>query len=253
MMKPYLVSAIQESGITVKNNQPETMLENICSETTLRQLKECLEGVCSEGTGKDLFKGAFYKVAGKTGTALVANGNRGYADHIYQSSFAGYFPADHPKYSCIVVIKNKPFAKKYYGAAVAGPVFKELADKLMSANPDPMAAPVWKKDSSQFYYAGSTRDMKEVVRTIGLDYRDSAGKNEWGRLYASNDLRVLNKEMVSRQTIPDVKGMGLKDALYLLESMDLRVSVKGLGKVKTQNPEPGTTTKKNELIYIQLN
>ena len=79
-----------------------------------------------------LFKDTYYKVAGKTGTALVANGNRGYADHIYQSSFAGYFPANHPKYSCIVVIKNKPFAKKYLGAAVAGPVFKEVSDKLMS-------------------------------------------------------------------------------------------------------------------------
>jgi len=253
MMRPYLVSAIQESGITVQQNQPQTMLESICSETTLRQLKECLEGVCSEGTGKDLFKGSFYKVAGKTGTALVANGNRGYADHIYQSSFAGYFPADHPKYSCIVVIKNKPFAKKYYGAAVAGPIFKELADKLMSANADPLTAPVLKKDSSQFYYAGSTRDMKEVVRTVGLDYTDSAGKNEWGRLYASNDIRVLNKETVSRQTIPDVKGMGLKDALYLLESMDLRVAVRGMGKVRTQSPEPGSILRKNEMITIQLN
>ena len=253
MMRPYLVSAIQEAGITVKDNQPEIMLEKICSDATLRQLKECLEGVCTEGTGKDLFKGSFYKVAGKTGTALIANGNRGYADHIYQSSFAGYFPAGNPKYSCIVVIRNKPFAKKYYGAAVAGPVFKELADKLMSATADPMEAPILKQDSSQFYYAGSVRDMKEVVSTVGLSYADSAGRNEWGRLYASNDQRVLNKEMVSGTTIPDVKGMGLKDALYLLESMDLRVAVKGIGKVKTQNPEPGTATKKNETIYIQLN
>ena len=255
MMKPYLVNTIQESGITVKDNQPTTVIERICSDETLRQLKECLEGVCKDegGTGTKLFKNSFYKVAGKTGTALIANGSRGYADHIYQSSFAGYFPADHPRYSCIVVIKNKPFAKKYYGAAVAGPVFKELADKLMSAASDPMEAPIYKKDSSQFYYAGSTRDMKLVTRAVGLDYKDSAGKNEWSHLYASNDQAVMNKEIVSRQTIPNVKGMGLKDALYLLESMDLRVAAKGRGKVRTQSVEPGASLQKNETIILQLN
>jgi cell division protein FtsI (penicillin-binding protein 3) len=257
MMKPYLVSAIQESGITVRENHPQALIENICSEGTLRQLKECLEGVCIEGTGKDLFKNSFYKVAGKTGTALVANGSRGYADHIYQSSFAGFFPADNPRYSCIVVIKNKPFAKKYYGAAVAGPVFKEVADKLMSEDgentPLPPGSPVWKKDSSQFYYAGSTRDMKEVIRTLGLSYRDSAGKNEWGCLYAANDQPVLHKETVSRQTVPDVKGMGLKDALYLLETLDLRVTARGRGKVKNQSMPPGSTLTKNQTIMLELN
>ena len=255
MMRPYLVNTIQESGITVKENQPTTVIDKVCSEGTLRQLKECLEGVCKDqgGTAATLFKNSFYKVAGKTGTALVANGSRGYADHIYQSSFAGYFPADHPKYSCIVVIKNKPFAKVFYGAKVAGPVFKELADKLMSETSDPMEAPILKKDSAQFYYAGSTRDMKQVINTIGLAYKDSAVKSEWSHLYATNDQAVLNRNMISRQTIPDVKGMGLKDALYLLESMDLRVSAKGRGKVKTQSMEPGTALQKNETITLQLN
>jgi len=255
MMRPYLVSAIQESGITVRENTPEPMVEKICSDATLAQLKECLNGVCTEGTAKDLFKGAFYKVAGKTGTALVANGNRGYADHIYQSSFAGYFPADHPLYSCIVVIKNKPFAKKYYGAAVAGPVFKELADKLMSSGSSPMEAPTQPitRDSAQFFYAGATRDMQQVVHTLGMKYIDSTGKNDWGRLYASNYQSVMNSEAVSRQTMPDVKGMGLKDALYLLESMDLKVAAKGRGRVKMQSIPPGAALKKNEPVLIQLN
>jgi cell division protein FtsI (penicillin-binding protein 3) len=254
MMKPYLVSAIQESGITVRENTPETMIEKICSDATLAQLKECLDGVVIEGTGKDLFKGSFYKVAGKTGTALVANGNRGYADHIYQSSFAGYFPADHPKYSCIVVIKNKPFAKKYYGAAVAGPVFKELADKLMSSESGPMEATIHPitRDSAQFFYAGSTRDMQQVIHTLGVGYTDSAGKNEWSRLYAANYQPVLNKEVITRQTMPDVKGMGLKDALYLLESMDLKVAAKGRGKVRVQSIQPGSALRKNAPVLIQL-
>ncbi len=255
MMKPYLVSAVQESGMTVKENAPETMIEKVCSDATLAQLQECLNGVVIEGTAKDLFKGSFYKVAGKTGTALVANGSRGYADHIYQSSFAGYFPADHPMYSCIVVIKNKPFAKKYYGAAVAGPVFKELADKLMSTESGPMTAEVrpMTRDSAQFFYAGATRDMQHVTRTLGVSYIDSAGKNEWSRLYASGQLSVMNGETVTRQTMPDVKGMGLKDALYLLESMDLKVAAKGRGKVRTQSIPPGAALKKNEPVSIQLN
>lgn len=255
MMRPYLVSSIQEHGILVKENAPEVAIEKICSDATLTQLKECLNGVVIEGTAKDLFKGAFYKVAGKTGTALVANGSRGYADHIYQSSFAGYFPADHPVYSCIVVIKNKPFAKKYYGAAVAGPVFKELADKLMSSESGPMEATIrpMTKDSAQFFYAGSTRDMQAVVNKLGVAYTDSAGKSEYSRLYASNYHPVMNGEAVSRQAMPDVKGMGLKDALYLLENMNLKVAAKGRGKVKMQSIPPGAALKKNETVSIQLN
>jgi cell division protein FtsI (penicillin-binding protein 3) len=256
MMKPYLVNAIQESGITVKETEPVVLIPNICSETTLRQLKECLEGVCKdpEGTAHTMFQNSFYKVAGKTGTALVANGSRGYADHIYQSSFVGYFPAGHPKYTCIVVIKNHPFAKVYLGAKVAGPVFKELADKLMSVDPDLTQPASLTRDSSRYYYAGYTHDIRQVQQTFDLAYTDSAAKNEWSRLYASAEgaRPVLNKEPVPRQAVPDVKGMGLKDALYLLEGMDLKVAVRGSGRVKTQNPEPGSAYKKNETILIQL-
>jgi len=259
MMKPYLVSAVQESGITVKENQPTVLIDNICSEGTLRKLQDCLYAVCNstdEGaTGVKLFRNSFYKVAGKTGTALVANGSRGYADHIYQSSFVGYFPASAPKYTCIVVIKNKPFAKVYYGAAVAGPVFRELSDRLMSAEPGPVVQPEISKDSGKFYYAGLTRDLKKVGEVMNMSYMDSAGKNEWSRLYtsAAESRPVLGREVVARQVVPDVKGMGLKDALYLLESMDLRVSVAGSAWEKRQRPEPGSALVKKETISIQLN
>jgi cell division protein FtsI (penicillin-binding protein 3) len=255
MMQPYLVDAVQESGITVKENSPSAVVDKICSDETLHQLKECLEGVCQEGTAKSVFKNAFYKVAGKTGTALVANGSRGYADHIYQSSFAGYFPAADPKYSCIVVIKNKPHAKEYLGAKVAAPVFKEVADRLMSADAAP--APVtWQRDSAQFYYAGATGELKEVMQTVGLDYRDSAANDQWGRLYSGNPRKgqpVLNRQGMAARVMPDVKGMGLKDALYLLENMELKVVPNGRGKVRTQSISPGIALQKNETIFIQLN
>ncbi len=222
MMKPYLVSSIQENGILVKQNEPTAMMEKICSDETLRQLKECLEGVCqeSEGTAMKVFRDAFYKVAGKTGTALVANKSRGYADHIYQSSFVGYFPAAAPKYTCIVVIKTKPFAKVYVGAKVAGPVFRDVADHLMSASLE-----------------------------AGLNYADSAGTTSQNQLFASVSQPGLP---ANRQTVPDVKGMGLKDALYVLESMNMKVAVKGSGRVRTQSVEPGSPLQKKESIFIQL-
>lgn len=259
MMKPYLVNAIKENGLVVRENQPEVLEQAVCSEQTLRLLQECLKGVCNDphGTGFSLFKGAPYSVAGKTGTSLIANGNRGYADHIYQSSFAGYFPADNPQYSCIVVVKNKPFAPVYYGAKIAGPVFKELADKLYALNADkdrkaPQSIPV-KKDSSYYLYAGAAEDMQQVMSTLQWKYRDSVGAHEWTRLYAANYEPVLNGQPVSKKNMPDVRGMGLKDALFLLENMQAKVIVRGRGKVKTQSVTPGAAFTKNQPVIIELN
>jgi cell division protein FtsI (penicillin-binding protein 3) len=130
MMKPYLLNAVRDEGNTIKEFGPRVVSESICSNETLQQLKACLEGVCTEGTAKELFKNTPYKVAGKTGTALVADGARGYADKIYQSSFAGFFPAENPQYTIVVVIKNKPHAAVFYGGSVAGPVFKDISDRL---------------------------------------------------------------------------------------------------------------------------
>ena len=260
MMKPYLVDNMQLAGRIEKQKQPAILMDKVCSENTLKQLKECLEGVCIEGTAKHVFKNSFYKVAGKTGTALVANANRGYADHIYQSSFVGYFPADRPEYSCIVVIKNKPFAKKYLGAQVAAPVFKEVADKLMSLEKDhdhgmmaDVNESVWKKDSAQYYYAGYAKDLKLVTGMLNVEHIDSTGKSELGRMYAWNYQPVLNEKMIDKKLMPDVKGMGLKDALSILEERNIKVMAKGTGKVKQQSIVPGTILNKNETLTLELN
>jgi cell division protein FtsI (penicillin-binding protein 3) len=260
MMKPYLVDNVESAGRIIKQNEPSTLLNPICTEKTLQELKECLKGVCLEGTAKNVFKSSFYQVAGKTGTSLVAKGNRGYADHIYQSSFVGFFPADQPRYSCIVVIKNKPHAPKYTGAAVAAPVFKVIADQLMSReniHPEsviPMVnAEAWKRDSLEYYYAGSLQGMKIVLQTLALDFTDSGGKSEWGTLYEKDHQPVLKKEMVNKRIMPDVRGMGLKDALYLLENLNMKVASRGIGKVKMQSIEPGTSILKNQTITLDLN
>lgn len=257
MLKPYLVNAVQKNGLVVERHEPEVLNPQICSEATLKQLQECLVGVCNEedGTGYTLFKGSAYKVAGKTGTALVANGNRGYADHIYQSSFAGYFPADNPQYSCIVVIKNKPFAKKYYGASVAGPVFKEIADKLyaMNAEKNMHSSYAINKDSTAYFYAGATEDFKTVMEELKIVYKDSVKENNWSRLYAVNYNPVLNQQAVQKNLMPDVKGMGLKDALFLLENNRLKVIIRGRGKVKGQSIEAGEELQKSQTVTIELN
>jgi len=259
MMKPYLINSISESGIVVKENKPEVLEENICSSETLRQLQEALIGVCGtegKGTGYKLFKGAGYSVAGKTGTALVANGNRGYADHIYQSSFAGYFPADDPQYSCIVVIKNKPFAKVYYGAAVAGPVFKEISDKLFALNANKKKNKLEylpAKDSSNYYFAGASKDIRQVMDRLQLSYSDSVLNSDYTRVYAVNYNPVLKTNEIRKAIMPDLRGMGLKDAVYLLESMNLKVSAKGKGKIKQQSIDPGAGISKNQKVTLELN
>jgi cell division protein FtsI (penicillin-binding protein 3) len=256
MMKPYLVNAVQENGVKIHENQPQVLEETVCSAKTLNLLRECLEGVCTDGTGTELFKGAPYKAAGKTGTALMADGNRGYKDHIYQSSFAGYFPAEHPQYSCIVVIRNKPFAPVYYGSKIAGPVFKEIADKLYALNSDQsrgLKQLVLKKDSSYYLYAGATEDIKEVMERLKMKYRDSAKTDEWGSMYAVNYQPVLNNRKVSNNIMPDMRGMGIKDALFLLENRHMKVVFHGRGKVISQSIEPGSYVNKNQMVTLELN
>ncbi len=274
MMKPYLVNSIQQDGVTIKEMKPEVLEESVCNEKTLKLLKDILEAAAmdSGGTGHALFKDSWYRVAGKTGTALVANGNRGYSDHIYQSSFAGYFPAANPKYTCIVVIRNKPFAPVYYGAKIAGPVFKEIADKLNAQTEASPSLPISRdrlsggggKDSSDYFYAGHVEDIKTVMKELRWPYKDSANKQEWGTLYSLNQDMVLTNSPSSGELVPgnregrgeampEVLGMGLKDALYLLENMQLKVQVRGKGKVKTQSVPAGIAIAKNQLVTIELN
>ncbi|NML20749.1 transpeptidase family protein [Pseudoflavitalea sp. G-6-1-2] len=261
MMKPYLVNSIQENGQVIKQYEPEVLEEAICSKETLKKLQYCLHSVCTTpgGTGYKLFLGAPYEVAGKTGTSQVANGSRGYVDHIYQSSFAGYFPAKDPQYSVIVVVINKAFAAKYYGAAIAGPVFKEISDKLYALNADKdnsndsYRVARMRKDSSNYLYAGQADDLRLIMEAMQWKYKDSVKKDEWSRMYAVNYQPVLDGQPVSKKTMPDVRGMGLKDALYLLENMQLKVNVLGRGKVNSQNILPGTSIEKGQAVTIALN
>lgn len=256
MMRPYLVSAVKEEGVLLREFDPHVIDQNICSSQTLQQLRTCLEGVCTAGTAKELFKNSAYPVAGKTGTALVANGNRGYADKIYQSSFAGYFPANDPQYTIVVIVVNKPHAAVYYGAAVAGVVFKEISDRLYSSyiRDNTAKTTVPKKDSSAFSYAGNKADIALLANKLQLRYTDSTLRtDEWVDMNARNASIVLNRKTTVDNTMPQLRGMGLKDVVLLCENLGLKVNVKGKGKVAAQSIQPGQLVAKGQLVNVELN
>ncbi|WP_225859981.1 MULTISPECIES: penicillin-binding protein [Chitinophaga] len=253
MMKPYLVNSIMEYGKVIKEYQPSVVLDSIASQRTVRQLRRMLEGVVLNGTAKKLWT-PYYTYAAKTGTALVANGNRGYADKIYQSSFAGYFPANDPQYTCVVVIKNKPHALQFYGASVAGPVFREVADKLYAIAVDrqqPMTAKP-QVDTLLAMKAGRSGEWKEILNTLHLPMQGNVNNNNWVNAKV-NDKKVAFQPITqAKGAVPDVTGMGLKDALYLLENAGMRVVIKGAGKVKTQSIPGGAKLAKDQTITIEL-
>ena len=254
MMRPYLVNEIREDGRAIQSYEPYVLRDSICSKNTLRQLRELLEGVMIEGTGKGL-KSNYYTIAGKTGTALVANGNKGYDDKIYQSSFAGYFPADNPQYTVIVVIKNKPHAAVFYGAAIAGPVFREIADQVYAfkVNQQHNVIHTFKMtDSSRYSYAGYTNDIKTVTGQLSI-YPKISGTGNYSIIYKQDRDTLIASQNISIKKMPLLTGMGLKDAVYLCENLGLRVAVKGRGKVGAQSISEGQNIAKGQVVNIQLN
>lgn len=254
MMKPYLVNRIQSNGLLAQEFEPQVLEEQIAPEKVIKAAKESMRMVVTEGTGKKIFINAPYTVAGKTGTAHVAAKGVSYSDRVYQASFAGYFPYEKPMYTCVVVIKTKAFPVLHYGGDVAAPVFKEVADKLygVAAGGTAIANAGLKKDSVAFYYAGNTKEAKYVLSNLQLAYKDSAANSEWSSVYATQVQPVINKKIVLPNSMPNVKGMGLKDALYLLESMNIKVKVSGRGKVAVQSVEAGTPLSKNMLVVLEL-
>ncbi len=254
MMRPYLVNSINQDGLVLRQFEPVVVNEKICSKETLDQLHESLEGVITEGTGKTL-RSRSYTIAGKTGTALVANGSRGYADKIYQSSFAGYFPAEDPQYSVIVTIKNKPHAANFYGASVAGPVFREIADqvytlKVNQSNKDLFS--IGKADTSWYNYSGYSKDIKKVNAALDVNMNDQSGTGNYSRMTKSGSAVMLTPNVISNTQMPVLTGMGLKDAVYLCENLGLKVKVKGRGRVIAQSKQNGERIRRGEIVTIQL-
>ncbi|HWJ30208.1 MAG TPA: penicillin-binding protein, partial [Flavisolibacter sp.] len=255
MMKPYLVNSIKNNGVTVKEFQPSMIDDHLCKPQVIRDAKLCMEAVTSIGTAKDVFKDVPFQVAGKTGTAHVADGDMQYNDGVYQASFVGYFPANQPEYTCIVVIKTKPHAAIHFGGQLAAPVFKEIATKLFAQYVQGRKLPPVQlvPDSSSYIYAGYTKDVKDILKELKVRHTDSVGTNGWSQVYDNNYRPVVRSVQLAKNIMPDVRRMTLKDALYLLENRNIKVTVKGKGKVVAQDVMPGTEITKNQNVTILLN
>ncbi len=254
MIAPLFVREIRRLGNTVENFNARVIDEKVCSNETLGKLKKMLEGVVEEGTGKDVIKNPFYKVAGKTGTAQVANGSLGYkGKKSYQASFCGYFPADNPKYSMIVVLNNPIGA--YYAALVAGPVFREVADKVYASDVQMFDALKDQKFASNTKMpqakAGEKKATQNVYKAFGIKSSFIAN-GEYVNAVDSNLGTAKLQVKIIEGAVPNVTGMGLKDALYLMGNSGLRPSVKGSGKVVRQSLAAGLIVGKGYPIVLEL-
>ncbi|HCC70945.1 MAG TPA: peptidoglycan glycosyltransferase [Bacteroidales bacterium] len=250
MVKPRIVKEVQYHGETIKKVNVEVLNPAICSRSTIEKVKVLLEGVVKNGTAKNLNNDT-YKIAGKTGTAQIANDKYGYKHGgkvSYQASFVGYFPADKPVYSCMVVV-NAPSNSVYYGNLVAGPVFKEIADKVYATQffnepGEPgHGFPKVKK--------GYGDDTKYLLAELGIDHQYN-GMGEWVETNNDNEMLKLEEMELIENLVPNVIGMGLKDALFLLENSGLKVTVKGRGSVVRQSQRPGIRIQSGSTINIEL-
>ena len=219
MVKPLFVSEIKEWNKTIKKYDKVVLNPRICSQETIKKLKAVLENVVKKGTGSKLYSKDF-SMAGKTGTAQVNYAKAGGAEKYYASSFVGYFPADHPKYSCIVVVhKPNTTNNNYYGADVAGPVFKRIAQKIFTDSP-------------------TTNEIKNLNRKIQKQ------ESNYNSYYAKAQKKI--------KSIPNVRGMAGMDAVALLENLGLKVKAIGIGKVKKQSLQAGENINKNATIILEL-
>lgn len=254
MMKPYLVSSIRRNGVVTKNFEPVVVEEKLVKPEVIQAARSAMEATVIDGTATRAFKGVPFSIAGKTGTAHVSDGPIKYAHGVYQATFVGYFPADKPQYTCIVVIRTKPHAASHYGGTLAAPVFREIATKLYAMyveqkNPSMYAAV---KDSSLFFYAGNSDDIRNVYKSLGVTYTDSSFKNDWAAVYTGKVKPLVKPIIVKKQLMPNVRGMGLKDAILLLENMGLKVAIRGKGKVTMQSVAPGTQLAKGVTVILEL-
>lgn len=219
MVKPQFVSEIKEWNKTIKKFDKQIINPKICSDGTIKKLKSLLLNVVKRGTGAKLYSKDF-SMAGKTGTAQANYGKNGGNDKHYISSFVGFFPADNPKYSCIVVVHAPNTSmNNYYGADVAGPVFKRIAQKIFTDAP-------------------STNEIKNLDKKV-------AKQETKYQEYFTKAQNVKNR-------IPNLKGMPGMDAVALLENLGIKVKVKGIGKVKNQSIQAGQPIIKNTIITLEL-
>lgn len=252
MVKPKLVKAINRHGQMVKEFETEVINPQICKESTIADIRVLLEGVVETGTARNL-RHADYKIAGKTGTAQVSKGGSYKRERTYQASFVGYFPAENPKYTCIVVV-NSPSKQFYYGNVVAGPIFKEISDKVYSTQLE-MHEEI-RTDSTLITtpraLVASRADLHSIYSHLNIPTYTSDADAEWVLASTNSDTVKLEPRDHNEGFVPRVVGMGIADALFLLENAGLKVRVLGAGRIRKQSIRPGTRIVNGQEILIEL-
>ena len=258
MVKPRFVKSIVKDGQVIEEIPTEVLNPAIASPKTIEQIQVILEKVVSEGLGKPAGSKQFH-VSGKTGTAQVSKGSGGYKSGTmqYLVSFCGYFPSENPKYSCIVAIQKSGLPAS--GGLMAGSVFSEIAERVYAKH---LAQDLKEaKDSTSILtpdvkhgnMASARYILDEIdIKTMGIEKYDE-DKPIWGKVaHEPNQSITLSESEINEKKVPRVIGMGAKDAVYLLESLGLRVHLTGMGKVRSQSIPAGNTLHKGKTIQLRL-
>lgn len=262
MMKPYFIENYQENGEIVKNFGPQVMSGSICSKETAREARRALRHVVEIGTGRFMNNSKF-KIAGKTGTSRIAFGGKiGYEKNgfrRYQASFAGFYPADNPKYSAIVVLYSGETRGNFYGGSWAGPVFKQIADHIYStsSNWEPVLDGNSKNIPAPEVAAGRLDAQSKVLAELGVEFTkvdiNERNMSGWAKFSkdTSGNLAATNFS-TDNDSLANVVNMGLKDAVYLLENSGYKVQFEGYGKVVAQEPAPGSKLPEGSTVILKL-
>ena len=261
MMRPRFVTKVVKNGETIMEFPPEVMHEHIAKEASIKKMQTILEQVVSIGLGKKAGSPNF-KVAGKTGTAQMSKGAGGYKSGVvnYLLSFAGYFPADNPRYSCIVCIQKSGLPAS--GGGMSGKVFHEISEGIMaqSLKLDVKDA----RDSASIFVPqvkdGNIMAADYVLTHLGINAKTTwsgnsfAGKPIWGKAETIGNkyIKLEKQKQYGKCTVPDVIGLGARDAVYQMESRGIRTQIYGRGKVVKQTLIPGTLIKKGATCSITL-
>lgn len=249
MMYPRFVQSIEKNGEVIRELPPRVVREHMCKPSTIRDLHKILRGVVVKGTGKQCGSKNF-SVSGKTGTAQVWT--KGGRSNKYFVTFVGFFPSEHPKYSMIVSIQK---AYPAYGGSTCGPVFKKVAESIMAQNMETNLS--LNTDSvntlQPIVRPGNVRATHQSLNALGIDCRRPANSDmAWGSASQEGHSYKLNVEKTKNGIMPNLKGYGLRDAVFRLEKIGLKVSARGSGRVVQQSIAPGTAVKKGTHVAIVL-
>jgi cell division protein FtsI (penicillin-binding protein 3) len=253
MVKPHFAKELRRHGALEERKETEIIKSSIASQATIRKVKQMMEAVVNYGTAKRI-KTDLYKIAGKTGTAQIANEKYGYKDKQHYASFVGYFPADRPKYSCIVTV-YAPTQNGTGGGVVAAPVFREISDKIFAADPDmsEILKPAKKGMMADvpFSKSGAYSDLLYVLDELNIPVKSTA-KTDWVSTSSGEKGLSMEKRAINKKSVPNVVDMGLKDALFLLEGCGFQVSVRGRGRIVSQSIAAGSDVEKNKVIVLEM-